>query len=113
MLAATQIPGRNAIIMSDVGGNNDAVGLILGLDDAAAAGLPSTLVSGTFQPTNTNDGADTFPDPAPPPTGNSLLSTFNGHNPTGTWQWFVVDDGRLGRYTDPVLMPLSVITYGR
>jgi len=97
LLSATQIPGLNAVIMSDVGGSTSAVNVNLVLDDAAAASLPDNgpLVSGTFRPTDINDGADTFPAPAPTPTGNSLLSTFNNQNPNGTWNLFVFDDADL------------------
>ena len=87
---------RNAVVMSDVGGNGDAVDVTLTLDDQAATELPlasSTLATGTFRPTNRNDGStDFFPAPAPAPSGNVALSTFNGGNPNGSWQLFVVDD---------------------
>jgi hypothetical protein len=93
LLAATHIPGRNAIIMSDVGGDANALGIELTLDDVAAAELPNDgpLGFGTFRPTNFVTG-DTFDAPAPAPTGTSALSTFNGQNPNGTWQLFVMDD---------------------
>jgi hypothetical protein len=95
LLAATHLPNRNALIMSDVGGSLPAVDVNLVLDDQAASPLPelTQLVSGTFQPTNYYSAAfDTFPGPAPQPTGNTALSTFNSQNPNGTWQLFVVDD---------------------
>jgi subtilisin-like proprotein convertase family protein len=99
LLAATHI-SANAIIMSDVGTN--AVDATLTLDDQATAAMSVSgpLVSGTFKPTNVAAG-DAFPPPAPQPTGNTLLSVFNGQNPNGTWQLFIVDDnvsdiGRLG-----------------
>jgi hypothetical protein len=93
LLAASHLPGRNAIIMSDVGDFIDAINVNLVLDDAAATVLPDVgpLVSGAFQPTNIGAG-DIFPAPSPPPTGNSQLSTFNGQNPNGTWELFVMDD---------------------
>jgi len=90
LLAATHISGRNAIIMSDAGGAGDPVNVNLVLDDAAVLPLPTVgpIVSDTFRPTNSG-GSDAFP--APTPTGNSLLSTFNGQNPNGAWQLFIVD----------------------
>ena len=85
--------GQNAIIMSDVGGLTPASGVNLTLDDAAASNLPDSgpLVSGTFKPTNAG-GADAFPAPAPPPSGGSALSVFNGTDPNGTWSLYIRDD---------------------
>jgi hypothetical protein len=83
-----------ATILSDVGDDPDAVNLNLVVDDQAPAPLPDLgpLVSGTFQPTNDFPGEiDNFESPAPRPTGNSQLATFNGLNPNGTWQLWVRD----------------------
>jgi hypothetical protein len=93
LLAATHLPGRNAIIMSDVGSDFDVVVVDLTLDDAAAVGMPNAapLAPGAFKPTNVGI-SDPFVAPAPAPTGNSALSTFNGQNPNGTWELFVMDD---------------------
>jgi subtilisin-like proprotein convertase family protein len=85
--------GANAIIMSDAGGSADANNVTLVFDDAAASPLSDlgALSSGTFQPTN-HAPADTFPAPAPAPSGGSALSVFNGTNPNGVWRLFVRDD---------------------
>jgi len=85
--------GQNAIILSDVGGNPAASNVTLTLDDAAAASLPDSgpLVSGTFKPTNAG-GVDIFPSPAPPLSGGSALSIFNGIDPNGTWSLYIRDD---------------------
>ena len=94
LLAASHLPGRNAIIMSDVGGAQAVNNITLTLDDAAANALPDNgpLTSGTFRPTNIDSGIpDSFPAPAPTPSGNSLLSVFNGENPNGEWQLFIND----------------------
>jgi hypothetical protein len=98
LLAATQLPGSNAIIMSDVGGAQAINNVNLVLDDAATSPLPDAgpIVSGTFQPTNASGSADTFPSPAPTPSGNSLLSVFNNQNPNGTWQLFINDNAGNG-----------------
>jgi hypothetical protein len=97
LLSALHLPGLNAIIMSDasnVPGAYSNVNLVL--DDQAATPLPETggldSGSGTFQPANYGGGLDAFPSPAPTPSGNSQLSTFNGQNPNDTWQLWVVDD---------------------
>jgi hypothetical protein len=92
LLVATHLPGNDALIMSDVGGTTPVQSLTLTLDDQAAATLPTPLVSsGTFKPTN-NGASDSFPAPAPTPTGNVALSVFNNGNPNGTWQLWVFDD---------------------
>ena len=95
LLVPAQLPGQNAIVMSDSGNGYAATNITLTLDDQAAAGLPDgtgagPLVSGTFKPTNPGGAVDPFPGQMP--SGNSLLSVFNGGNPNGSWQLFVVDD---------------------
>src|SRR5262245_6532382 len=58
MLAADQMPGRNATIMSDVGGDTDTSGdFTVGLDDQAMQLLPDDgpLVPATFQPRNAGE----------------------------------------------------------
>jgi subtilisin-like proprotein convertase family protein len=84
--------GQKLLLMSDVGGGTDAVNANLTFDDAAAA-ISTTIVSGTFSPTNSVTG-DPFPAPAPPGPypDPQRLSVFNGLNPNGMWGLFVVDD---------------------
>jgi hypothetical protein len=89
--------GRQATVLSDVGGSTDAVGLTLTLDDEAGTELPdaSALSSGTFRPANFvgfMETGDVFAAPAPAQNGNVALSTFNNARPDGTWQLFVHDD---------------------
>ncbi len=95
LLAASHLSGKNAIIMSDVGGPQAVNDINLVLDDSAADSLPEDgpLVSGTFKPTNAlgGGGSDVFPTPAPTPSGNSELSVFNGEKANGEWQLFIVD----------------------
>ena len=88
--------GQNAIIMSDAGDTGfryGAVGLTITLDDEAAGPLPEfqQLTTGTFRPTNYAP-AETFPTPAPAPSGNSALAVFDGTNPNGNWCLYVFDD---------------------
>jgi hypothetical protein len=89
--------GQNAIIMSDVGGNDTtpASNITLTLDDEAANSMPDSgqLISGIFKPTN-NEGPDVdyFPAPRPAPSGLVALSTFDRTNPNGTWSLYVFDD---------------------
>src|SRR5687768_13890946 len=89
--------GRQATVLSDVGGNTDAAGLTLTLDDEAGTELPnaSALSSGTFRPANFvgfMETGDVFAAPAPSQNGNAALSSFNNAKPDGTWQLFVHDD---------------------
>ncbi len=102
--------GQKFIIMSDVIGGTDWVGINYTLDDAAAVVIPSSgaPASGTFKPTNYGTG-DLFPAPAPvapyqtPATAGSatFASVFNGTNPNGNWDLYVVDDagGDIGTMT--------------
>ncbi len=86
--------GNKVVLMSDVGGTNSVTNLNLVFDDTAAASLPDSaaLTSGTFKPTDFEPG-DAFPAPAPAraPIGR-MLSAFNGINPNGNWQLYLVDD---------------------
>jgi hypothetical protein len=86
--------GRQAMVMSDAGGSF-ATDVDLTLDDEAAAPLPdSTLVSGTFRPTfNRTTASDDFVPPAPAHNGSVKLRTFDGADPNGTWQLWVMDNG--------------------
>jgi subtilisin-like proprotein convertase family protein len=93
--------GQRLLLMSDVGGSTDAVNATLTFDDSAAP-IGATVVSGTFQPTNSGTG-DAFPAPAPagPYPDPQRLSVFNGINPNGTWSLYIVDDlgGDIGSLT--------------
>ena len=82
--------GQTVILMSDVGGETDAVNATLTFDDSAPS-IGTSIVSGTFRPTNVGNG-DPFPSPAPSAPFGSFLSVFNGIDPNGTWSLYVVDD---------------------
>ncbi len=89
--------GQSAMLMSDVGGNVEAGGLVLTFDDAAAGPMPDgnvTLISGTYQTSDYPDlfGDDNFPAPAPGGPYGTPLSVFNGTNPNGDWELYVYDD---------------------
>lgn len=97
--------GASAIIISDVGGSDAASGVNLTLDDAAATSLPNAepLTSGTYQPTNFAL-SDPFVSPAPSTSANTALSTFNGIDPNGDWNLFIIDDtdgdaGSIGNFS--------------
>jgi len=90
--------GRNAVLMSDVGGGSDVSHLTLILDDEAANSLPleSQIVRGRYKPTN--EGFDeNFLEPAPTPSGFTVLGAFDGSNPNGRWKLYVMDDSEADR----------------
>jgi subtilisin-like proprotein convertase family protein len=94
--------GQNTILMADTGsgtGGTPVSGVNLTFDDAASGPLPDTsqLSSGTYQPTRGSASEcympSSLPAPAPAgPYGSPSLSVFNGTNPNGTWQLYVIDD---------------------
>jgi subtilisin-like proprotein convertase family protein len=98
--------GRNVVVLGDVGGASqspDAENLTITLDDEAAAPLSIAddvaLTNGSFQPLDNMGLADgdapnitDFPAPAPAPSGDTGLVTFDGINPNGEWRLFVLDD---------------------
>lgn len=93
--------GQTLVMQSDVGGGGDVAGLSYMLADNGSGLLPDAgpLVAGTFQPSNVGAG-DAFAAPAPAgPHGNpapagaaTFGSVFNGINPNGAWNVFIVDD---------------------
>jgi subtilisin-like proprotein convertase family protein len=99
--------GRNLVVMGDVGGIGTDIesvtDLTITFDDEADApppvGFDAGLTSGTFQPLDQfglsdQDDPDLldFPAPAPAPSGDRALSVFDGSNPNGEWQVYVLDD---------------------
>ena len=86
--------GKNAIIMSDAGDNNDVSRATnLTIDDEAPMFFPDEgqIVGTSYKPSNYEVGTD---DNFPGVTfsGNRLLSTFDGTKPNGRWKLFVSDD---------------------
>jgi hypothetical protein len=99
--------GQKALLMSDVGGRDTwVVGLNLVLDDEATNSFPDQDVTeneeptdGRYKPTQgTNlDGQGNpvpgnFPSPAPAGPYGKRLSVFDGTDPNGIWQLYVLDD---------------------
>jgi subtilisin-like proprotein convertase family protein len=85
--------GASLIVLSDAGGLTPIVNGTVTFDDAAAGPVPDAgpLATGTYQPTNIGTG-DPFAAPAPAPSAATALSAFNGLDPNGTWNLYVVDD---------------------
>jgi extracellular elastinolytic metalloproteinase len=90
--------GQKLLLMSDLGAGTSVNNANLTFDDAGSP-FGSSIVSGTFRPTNSGAN-DQFPAPAPagPYPDPQLLSIFNGLDPNGTWSLFAVDDvgGEIG-----------------
>jgi hypothetical protein len=83
------------MVMSDVGFASGVTDIDLTLDDEAAASLPAgQFVSGTFRPAfGRTTASDDFVPPAPAHNGSVKLRTFDGADPNGTWQLWVMDNG--------------------
>jgi hypothetical protein len=85
--------GQKVILMRAACGGIAVDGLTFNFTDAAPAILPSNCVgkSGPFKPTDNDAGAGSIPAPAPPAPYSTVLSTFNGTAPNGTWTLFTRD----------------------
>ncbi|HET7489253.1 MAG TPA: Ig-like domain repeat protein [Acidimicrobiales bacterium] len=96
---------QNLILVSDAGGAGSLTNATFTFDDSAASSVPTSAWStGTYKPTNyTNippNDADTFPAPAPSPSGaTTLAGAFGGISPNGTWSLYVTDDSCGGTVT--------------
>ena len=107
--------GQMAMLMSIAGGGDSVTNLTITLDDSVPYLLPidSTLYSATFKP-----GVGLYPLdfdlalPAPPGNSNAPpdLSVFNGSDPSGVWNLFVVDgsSGDAGYISNGWTMNISV-----
>jgi VCBS repeat-containing protein len=106
--------GQSVILISDVGPNSTVNNVTLTLSDAAAASLgTSTLVSGTYKPTNIT-GGDTFAAPAPAGPYGTTLSVFKAQPVNGAWSLYVVDDssGSTGRMAGGWSLTLTTVSTG-
>jgi hypothetical protein len=95
--------GRKSVIMSDFGAGSPGVSSInVTIDDYAATPIPSTVtgntgfpfVTGSYRPANSGT-TDQFPSPAPSSPYTYTLSAFNGDDPNGTWNLYIIDDANL------------------
>ena len=86
--------GQQITLMSDAGGINLVEDVNLIFQDASSSLNSSSLVSGTYSPTNLGTDTDIYPAPASLniASPSSLpLSTFTG-NLNGNWSLYIVDD---------------------
>ena len=95
--------GARSLVMSDAGGSGDHTNISYTFDQTAAATMPNdpTTVtpSGTFKPSNflgfatpEPGGQDNFPSAGGLMSYPTDFNIFNGTNPNGTWNLYVVDD---------------------
>lgn len=90
--------GVKVILTEDQGGTGLANNQTWTFDDAAAAMMPATAVSGTYMPSFTGTLAS-LRTPAPQnsaPAYTSLLSSFIGTNGNGNWSLYIDDDNSQG-----------------
>ncbi len=100
--------GQSTLLLSDTGGCIDSdrgfrdrqgPTATITLDDEAAADYPcGSSPSGSFKPTDdecfeVRTLNDSFPEPAPAGPWPVSLSVFDGTNPNGTWNLYVVSQG--------------------
>lgn len=86
--------GQHVVLMSDAGSNVPVVDTTFFIDDEAPFPVPGVgqINTDRYQPTNYGSG-DAFPAPAPSASDAATeLSAFDGTNPNGVWNLYVVDD---------------------
>lgn len=86
--------GETVMLMSDVGALAPVNGIDLEFDDQYPSLTAAALASGTYAPTNLEDGigTDGFDAPAPAGPHGGALGIFRGKDGNGTWKLFVMDD---------------------
>jgi hypothetical protein len=95
-------PGfRTVLLMHEAGSSGSMSSVTLTFDDAALGPFPDPIASGSYRPTQTEDGCANFAADAPfpgappnPPNGpyGTTLAALNGTNPNGIWSLYIVDD---------------------
>jgi subtilisin-like proprotein convertase family protein len=109
--------GQRAVVMSDVGGSTTATNVDLDLNDLNTDPLPdnTALSTGSYQPAN-YEAVDSFPSSPGSVGAGSALSAFDGTDPNGVWQLYVVDDdfavaGSLGGWSLNITIANSANPY--
>ena len=98
--------GQKVILMSDAGGTAAITNTTLRFADRYPDPPPdnSRILPGSYRPSdypNVTGAMDIFFNPAPPGPYTNRLSVFNGIDPNGTWNLYIMDDlaqtGEVGR----------------
>jgi len=87
--------GTSVVLMSDAGGQDPVAAIDLTFADDADGAVPQTgpLAAGAYRPTDIVAGTDSWPSPAPTPSGETALAAFNQLDPNGVWSLYVVAAG--------------------
>lgn len=86
--------GQPILLMHNVGGSEDVIGIFLTFSATARNLESEPLVSGTYQPPSfTGPIPDSFLPPAPAGTTGSILAGLKNSNPNGIWRLYIVDEG--------------------
>ncbi|MGO8699781.1 MAG: beta strand repeat-containing protein [Limisphaerales bacterium] len=86
---------HSVVLMADAGYTNGVNNLDLEFSQTAGAPVPqlSTLTSGTYQPANYVSPANSLVFPTVSGPYSASLSAFDGVQPNGTWNLYVLDSG--------------------
>ena len=107
--------GQKVMLMSDAGYVYGINNVNLTFEDSGAALGTGPIISGTYRPTDltgtTND--DAFLSPAPAGPYGSSLAIFNGSDPNGTWNLYIMDDtkGDEGRISGGWALNITMADY--
>ncbi len=109
--------GQKVMLLSDAGGSSNVLGVDLSFSQSASQAVPySGVTSGTYLPTDYEDGysSDVFPYPAPSGPYGSNLGAFNNTSPNGSWKLYVRDDynGLAGAITGGWSLEFNMMTAG-
>lgn len=115
--------GAMSLVMSDAGGSGDPNNVSYTWDQAAAGLMPdspTTIVpTGTYQPSNyvgfvtpEPGGQDNFPGAGGLMNYPTTFNIFNGTNPNGTWNLYVVDDQVIDLNSLPSGWSIDITTTG-
>src|SRR5687767_12155482 len=115
--------GARSLVMSDAGGSGDHTNVSFTFDQTAAALMPdgptTPIPSGTFRPSNyaglvtpEPGGQDNFPMAGGLMSYPTDFNIFNGTNPNGAWNLYVVDDQVIDNVALPSGWSIDITTSG-
>ena len=115
--------GARSLVMSDAGGSGDHTNVTYTFDQTAATTMPNdptaVVPAGTFQPSNflglatpEPGGQDNFPTVSGLASYPTDFNIFNGTNPNGTWNLYVVDDQVIDNNSLPSGWSIDITTGG-